>query len=344
MAEKLRVGALGLTHDHIWGNLADLEASSLGDLVAVADPHTPLLEKARAKCGCEAVFESYEEMLEKTELDAVYVYVDNATSVDLVEMAAAEGLHVMVEKPMAASLEGADRMLAAVRMAGVQLMVSWPTAWRPGLRHAFTMCRAGEIGRLTGVKYRGAHCGPKELGCSPYFWGWLYDAELNGAGALMDYCSYGASLARYLLGQPSRVTGMAGRLVKDYAMVDDNAVIVMQWPRAMAIAEASWTQIGHLTSYVTTIYGTEGTIVAEWRGPVLLANREHDDGIEVDVPELPPELSNATAYFLSRLAQGAPIEGLCSAEVGRDAQEILEAGLVSAVSGSVVSLPLPMSY
>ena len=346
MSEKLRIGALGLTHDHVWRSLADLRASPLGDLVAAADPNPPLLERVRSDYDCRAVFESYEEMLGRTELDAVYVYADNATSVDLVEMAAEEGLHVMVEKPMADSLVGADLMVAAARTAGVQLMVNWPFAWRPELRHALGMVSAGEIGRVTGLRYRAAHCGPKELGCSPYFYNWLYDAELNGAGALMDYCSYGAALARYVLGQPSRVTGIVGRLAKDYITVDDNAVILMQWPRAMAIAEASWTQIGHLTSYVTAIYGTEGTVVVEPppHARVLLATREHDQGIEVNVPELPPELGSATGYFLNQLTRGAPIEGLCSAEVGRDAQEILEAGLVAATTGSTVSLPLPVSY
>ena len=142
------------------------------------------------------------------------------------------------------------------------------------------------------------------------------------------------------------MTSIVGRLAKDYITVDDNAVILMQWPRAMAIAEASWTQIGHLTSYVTAIYGTEGTIVVEPRphARVLLATREHDQGIEVEVPELPAELGSATGYFLSHLAQAAPIEGLCGAEVGRDAQEILEAGLIAARSGSAVSLPLPVGY
>jgi len=346
MAGKLRVGVLGLTHDHIWSNLADLRASPLGELVAAADPNLPLLEKAESQYGCPAVFESYEEMLEETDLDAVYVYADNATSVDLVEMAAEAGLPAMVEKPMAADLTGADRMLAASRTANVQLMVSWPIAWWPGLQHALTMVAAGEVGQVTGVKYRGAHAGPKEIGCSPYFYDWLYDADLNGGGALIDYCSYGAALARHLLGLPSRVTAVAGRLAKEYITVEDNAVIVMEWPGAIAIAEASWTQIGHLGSYATTIYGTEGTIVVAPRdgGGVLLATAEHDDGIEVEVPPLPPESANSTAYFLSKLAHGDPIEGLCTARIGRDAQEILEAGLIAAASGSAVSLPLPMIY
>jgi len=345
MKAKLRVGVLGMTHDHVWSLLPDLQDSDLGELAAVSDPHAELREKAQSEYGVTA-FASYEEMLESTPLDAVCVYADNAGSVELVQMAAERGLHVLVEKPMAADLAGADAMVAAVRQAGVQLMVNWPFAWWPPFQYALDLARSGRIGRLFGTRYRAAHCGPKELGCSPFFYEWLYDPERNGAGALMDYCSYGAALARYLLGQPSRVTGVVGRLVKEYVTVDDNAVITMQWPRAMALAEASWSQIGHLTSYITAIYGTEGTLLVEpgVGGRLLLADREHDAGVQLEVSPLPAEGRSAIAYFLGCLANDRPVEGLCSAEVGRDAQEILEAGLLSAATGSAVSLPLPIDY
>jgi len=346
MDESLRVGILGLTHDHIWGNLTDLNRSSRGRLVAAADPNEELLVQIRNEYGCPNTFQSYDEMLEQIELDVVYIYADNATGVDLAIKAANRGLHIMVEKPMASTLQGAVNVLAAVRTAGVQLMVDWPFAWWPGLQKAISMAQDGAIGRLTGVKYRAAHAGPKELGCTPYFYDWLHDPELNGAGALMDYCSYGSALARYLLGMPSRVSGVAGNLAKEYVSVDDNAVIVMQWPKAMAIAEGSWAQIGHMTSYVATLFGTDGTIVVEPgdEGRVLLATREHDDGIVVDVPQSPEYMINGTEYFLSSIIEGRPIDGLCSAEVGRDAQEILEAGLASSQRGEAMSLPLPVYW
>ncbi len=75
---------------------------------------------------------------------------------------------------------------------------------------------------------------------------------------------------------------------------------------------------------------------------MLLATRENEDGIEVNVPALPEEKRSATAYFLDCIANDKPIQGMCSAEVSRDAQEILEAGLISAQQGSAVSLPLPV--
>ena len=83
MAKKIRVGVLGMTHDHIWSNLRDLKASSLGELVAAADPNQELLEKAQSELGCPRVFESYLEMLDEVEMDAVYVYSDNASGAEL---------------------------------------------------------------------------------------------------------------------------------------------------------------------------------------------------------------------------------------------------------------------
>lgn len=338
-----RVGVLGLTHDHLWSNLKDLAESSRGELAAAADPNGPLLDKIRGEYNCSKVFEDPDRMLKETDLDAVYIYGDNAASVDLVEKAAARGIPAMVEKPMAASLAEADRMLAAARRAGVVLMINWPFAWIPQLRKALAMIRSGEIGTILSVRYRAAHAGPMEIGCSPYFYGWLYDKKRNGAGALMDYCCYGAVLARDVLGQPSRVTAAKGRLQKEYMAMEDNAVIVMQWPRAMAVTEGSWIQVGHLSAYTSFFYGTDGTLMVDQMASTLrLATTANPDGVEVEVPEPPPEERNATEYFLSRLEKKLPVEGLCDPRVSRDAQEILEAGLISAGSGQAVSLPLPL--
>lgn len=342
--KKVRVGVLGMTHDHIWGNLRELQASAEGQLVAAADPNRGLRDKVESDFACKKTFASYEEMLDKVEMDAVYIFGDNATGADLSVMAAERGLHVLVEKPMASTLDGAVRMLAAARKMNTKLMINWPFVWWPQLQHAMNMAKNGEIGQIFSTKYRSAHAGPKELGCTPFFYNWLYDGKLNGAGALMDYCCYGAALARQVLGQPSRVVGVVGHLLKDYITLDDNAVITMQWPRAIAVSEASWTQIGHLTSYVAVIYGSDGTLLVEpgSKGRLLLATREHEDGIEVQPPALPAEQLSATAYFLHCILNDQPIEGMCSAEVSRDAQEILEAGLISAKQGMAISLPLPV--
>lgn len=341
MANELRIGVLGLTHDHVWENLQHVTASKRTMLVAAADPHPELVKRAHNEYGC-AVFDSYEKLLVKNDLDAVYVYASNAEGADLAEAAASRGLHVLVEKPMAATLEGAERMVAAAREADVRLVINWPFAWWRPLQHALDLAKEGSIGQLWQVKYRSAHEGPKELGCSPYFCEWLYDETLNGAGALMDYCCYGVVLARVLLGMPYRVTGIAGRLLKETIPVEDNALIAMEYPHALAIAEASWTQIGHLTSYTTAIYGSEGILLVEPgnSGKLLRATAGEPDGEEIPVPESPEHLRNCTEYFVHCIDSGEAAMPLCEDTISRDAQEILEAGILSADSHASVSVPL----
>jgi len=340
MANILRVGVLGLTHDHVWNNLKELQASGRGTLVAAADPHPPLLDQVKQLYGCP-VHSDYAALLDREQLDAVYVFADNATGARLAELAARRGLHVLIEKPMAASLDGADRMLAATQQGG-RLMVNWPFAWWPQLQHALSLARNGAIGEVWQVKYRAAHAGPRELGCSSYFCDWLYDPSRNGAGAFMDYCCYGAALARCVLGMPSRVTAVAGRLRKEDILVEDNGILIMAYARGLAVSEGSWTQVGELTSYVTTIHGSRGMLLVEPRvgNRLLLATAEQPDGHPVELPAVAPAMRTASDHFLNALETGQPFFDLCSARASRDAQEILEAGLLSIAQGREVSLPL----
>jgi len=340
------VGVLGMTHDHLWGNLADLNASPLGELVAAADPNQELRDKAREQFGCPQVFASYEELLAAVELDAVYVYSDHVTSANLAVMAAENGKHVMVEKAMAATLADAERMLAAASGNNVKLMINWPFAWEPSLQKAIELVESGAIGRLFYVKHRGSHGGPMEYGHTHFFYDWLYDERLGGGGAIIDYGCYGAALARYMLGQPSKVSAIAGHLAKDYVTLDDNAIFVMQWPRAMAQMEASWTHIGHVDQRFTVFLGTEGTVYRTTfpEKSVKLATDADKDGSEIPLTPLPEDRANATAFFLTRLADNKPIEGICSPLVSRDAQEIVEAAKLSAGQERVISLPLPVTY
>ncbi len=338
MPSPLRIGVLGLTHDHVWGELKHLAELDDASLVAVADPNQPLLDKAAQAHGC-ATHNSYDAMLEKESLDAVFVASDNRTGAELIVKAAERGLAVMVEKPLAADYEGARNAVAAAEKAGVPLLVSWPFAWWPGLLHAMTLAGDGTIGDVFQVKYRAAHQGPRELGCSEYFWGWLYDAKLNGAGALMDYCCYGSVLAAAMFGRPRQVTGFADRFVKDHE-VDDNAVILMRFASATAIAEASWSQHDKLTAYVPYFYGTKGTLIAGSQ-TLTLANDDNPNGKAVDVPPRPAHMSSASAHFLHVLRSGGEPHPLCNVANNLIAQQILQAGLDASNSGQTVTLDEP---
>ena len=348
---RLRVGVLGLNHDHVWGNLAALASGELGRLVAVAEPDPELRARlAEEHSGVDAHAE-YDAVLERKDLDAVLCFADNRASAEHGVRALQRGLPVMVEKPMAADLAGADALLAAARAARLTAMVNWPTVWRAPLRHGLALARSGAVGEPVQLNQRGGHAGPREFGCSRQFCEWLYDPARNGGGALVDYCGYGAILCRAVLGRPLSVTAVSANLRKRDLRAEDGAVVILRYPRAMGLIEASWNQIGGEPGFAMVVYGDFGTLIvhqprATREGQKVEPGRVQlvtDRGSEmIDPLPLAADMRDGVSHFLYRLRDGRPIDELCAFEVGRDVQEVLGAALRSAETGRQVDLPAPL--
>ena len=343
----LRVGILGLSHDHVWGNVAALAAGGYGRLVAASDADPRLRERLRGLDGGVALHESHEALLERRDLDAVLIFDDNRASAELGVRALGRGLPVMIEKPMAADLAGADAVLDAARRAGLPLMVNWPTAWRPALRHGLTLAAAGEVGEPVQLSHRGGHAGPREFGCSPQFVEWLYDPRRNGGGALVDYCGYGAMLCRVVLGRPRAVTAVSARLRKPDLPSEDTAVVVLTYPRAVGLLEASWNQIGGEPALAMVVFGDRGTLLVHQPRATREGERVGSGRVQIvtaagsrdlEPPPLPDGERDGPSYFLTCVREGRPVTGPCAADVGRDVQEVLDAALRSAASGRRVEL------
>ncbi|MCS6775809.1 MAG: Gfo/Idh/MocA family oxidoreductase [Chloroherpetonaceae bacterium] len=335
-----RLGVACMSHDHVWGELQHWQQLGNVQIVAGGDDDPELLERLRREFGVTRLYPSYQEMIAQEELDIIQAAGGNNEGADIVEAAAARGLHVVSEKPMASTLAIAERMKRAAEQAGTYLMINWPTAWSPHWQELERRVLAGDIGEIRYVRYRSAHNGPIAIGCSPQFVRDLTTPEINGAGALMDYCCYGADLAARLLGLPGSVTGMRGYFGTEpaYAASDDNAIIVAQYPHAFAVCEASWTQVVGYAETNPLVYGSEGSI-GIWNNQILLQKPGRQPEILTPPPTASPRRS-APEYLLYCIENQVPVEGFCSPQVSRDAQEILEAGLRSADTGRTMTLPL----
>ena len=346
---RLRVGVLGLSHDHVWGNLAALHAGQHGRLVAAAEPDPELRERFRKLYGGGAVHDTFDALLERRDIDAVLVFSDNRASAELGVRALERGLPVMIEKPMAADLPGARALLDASGRAGAPLMVNWPTAWRPALRHGLTLALDGIVGEPTQLSHRGGHAGPREFGCSLQFCEWLYDPHRNGGGALVDYCGYGAVLCRLVLGRPQAVTAVTPPPIKPGLVAEDRAIAVLSYPRALGLLEASWTQIGGEPAFAMIVYGERGTLIVHQPRPTR--EGEHvdvgrvqvvtsDGSRMIDPPPLPADQRDGPTHFLSTVVNRSEVTPFCSANVGVDVQEVIAAAQRSAATGARVELPL----
>jgi predicted dehydrogenase len=340
MPSPLKIAVLGMAHDHLWGNLDDLIKNEQAELVAGADPNPNLRNKFREHTGCDRLYERYDELLDEVKPDAVFGFCANAHHVDLVEMCADRGIDIMVEKPMAATLEQADRMLAAARRAGICLMVNWPMAWSRSLRTALGLVREGQIGDLWQITWRGGHAGPDDIGCSDEFCEFLFDKDLNGAGAFADYSGYGACLClMFMNGSPVSVMGMAGRLVKKHLLVDDNGILLLRYPQAICRLEMTWTEpISHVPPHDPVLYGTDGIILAG--AEVMVHTRENKEGTVIPLDDLPIGQANATDHFVTCIQNGTAPQGQTCPELSRNAQEITEAGLRSVTTGMEMQLPI----
>ena len=338
MAEKTyRVAVAGLVHGHIGGLLNNWKNHPRAEIVAVAEPDAGLARSAQERYGIPTVYADWREMLRDEAVDILQIGTDNAAKTDLIEAAARAGKAITVEKPLAVDLPAARRIRDAVRAAGVPFLTNWPTAWQRGRRTVLRLAKEGAVGDISQVKERQGHGGPREIGCGPEFVAWLYDADRNGGGAGADFCGYGAVLSAHLLGRPDSVFGTAGNLTKDYDVIDDNAVFVARYPRAIAILEGTWAQQGGDGAGYPLIYGTGGTL--SQAGQQIRLDRGGRDGIEmIDLDPLPEGATNHAEYFLRCIEAGQEPEGILNLDTCYVAQEIVEAGYASVRSGEAVRL------
>jgi len=290
----------------------------------------------------DLVYASADEMLAKTKPTAVASFGSTYDHLAAVQAAAPRGIHVMVEKPLAVSLDHARRMKALADKYHVVLMVNYETTWYPTLYRAFDELKADSIGPLRKVVVRDGHRGPAKInGVDPEFLDWLRDPERNGAGALMDFGCYGANLMTYLTqgARPTSVTAVTQQLQPaDYPRVDDEATIVVTYPQAQAILQASWNwPVGRKDM---ELYGTRGYIMTDNRSTMRTRVSESAAESSQSLPELASPRNDPFSYFKA-LIDGTVKQGPfdpSSLANNMIVMEILDAARRSAREGRTIKL------
>jgi predicted dehydrogenase len=348
---KIRLGFVSAAHLHSARLVRAAFDSAEATVVGLAETDDELREHFGREFPGLAVYRTNSELYEQGRPEAIVTCADNVESARVVAEAAARGVHIMKEKPMAADLRIAEDMATTAARHGVRLMVNWPIAWQPALFHAKQLVDEGAIGTVWQVHYRAGHGGPPSDFASRgpiarVGWGWLIDRERNGGGALIDFCSYGAVLSRWFMGQPTRVVALGGRYSKNFFTVEDNAILVLGYPHGHSVCEGTWTQPATAIPTPLMLYGTEGTLAVTSSSEIVLARRDPSDQrrqldpTTITAPALPDYFASGPAYFVHELLTGEPFAGIVNAELARDATEILEAGFQSIAEGGEIGLPL----
>ncbi len=344
-APKIRVAVVGLDHDHVWGKLRNFMNGVYLDaeLVAVADPHPELIEKAR-KMVLPGVkfFSDYTQMLDEIKPDAVLVTTANNLHLPILRACAQRHIHFLTEKAMASSGADAREMERLAREAGIKLMVNYSMVFLPASQEAYRRMRADELGPVQKMVIAFGNGGPKDGNSSPEFIAWLYDTKKNGAGALMDFACYGADWAMWVKGRPERVFAYSLKLkVSQHNEVEDDAVVLLEYPDATAVLLPSWDWPYSRTQ--SEFYGPKGSLIVTgdsvfFHAKGVRTTADQPLGQKLDPAPLPPEMSDGTAYFLECIRNNKPIEGPASAEVSVGVNEIIDAALESIRTGKATIL------
>lgn len=253
MTGPVRLGLASFAHHHaeFWAEAIATEPRAR--LVGVWDDDRA---RGRAAAGRHGVpyFSELEALL--GECDAIGVTCETTRHASVVEQAAAAGVHILCEKPLAATLEDCDRIERAVAAAGVSFMQNFPKRFDPVNQELLAWIRRGDLGRITLVRVRHGH----PHGTDPHFQRqWFTDPTLSGGGALLDEGVHAADLLLWLLGAPVEVTAATSHAALGLR-VEDTAAAVFTFPDgALAEVTTSWAFAASESSI--EVYGTEGAAV-----------------------------------------------------------------------------------
>ncbi len=338
--QPLRLGIVGLSHAHLWEVISRLDRNDFV-VVGVAEKNTALWDNKalKAKVASDLFFQDLDEMLVKTKPQAVIVYESIYDHLRVVETCAKYGVHVMVEKPLSTNVKDAKRMLDLAKKNNIYLLTNYETTWYQTIHRAYDMIQDGLVGNLSRINIYDGHGGPIEIGCSPQFTSWLTDPKLNGGGAVIDFGCYGANIATWMMKGQKPISVYA--VLKQqkpaiYPKVDDDATIVIEYPKVTVIAMASWNWA--ISRKDMHIYGDKGYIYQDNKNSM----RVYHDNEErlLFVPEMNPPYNDAFLYLKAVVNGQITVkpDDLSASENNLTVVEILEAAIKSSKTGKVVKL------
>jgi predicted dehydrogenase len=357
MSRRWRIAGINFDHFHMGDLLRLVHEHPGAEIAAICDEQPERMAEARRNFSLrdDQVFTDYRACLEQSRPDAVILCPAASRHAEWLEkVIAVHPVQVMVEKPFAASLAEADRMIACMKAAKQPLAINWPICWIPSHATASRLLREGVIGQLREVHHYGGNRGPLwhgadkiELEPTPErkAASWFYKRS-EGGGSLQDYLGYGTTLATWFFDGARPVEMSAITWGTPGLEVDEHSITVARYSFGLSKFETRWGtnsdpwvhQPEPKCGFI--LKGTEGSLVSyDYEPRVRIQTRSRPEGWDVPADVLQPPMQNAVQYFLHCLETGEPIAGPLSAEISRTGQQMVDAAYRSAAEGRAVPLP-----
>lgn len=340
--KPVRLAVAGLSHGHV-GWAFNRSAKTDTELVGVYETNPELVNRfvEKYKLDRRIFFSDLNKMLDEVKPDAVSAFGPINEHITVVRACAPRKIHVMVEKPLATTFTDAQEIQSLATKHNIHVLTNFETSWYASNQYVNTLVETGQLGDIRKVMVNDGHEGPKEIGTGKEFFSFLTDPVQNGAGALTDFGCYGANLMTWLLkGQkPLSVTAVTHQNKPEiYPRVDDEATIILQYPKAQCIIQASWNW--SFSRKDMEVYGNKGYAIAVNATTVRqrLAAKTPEETLKID-----PRPAPFTDPFsvLAEVVQGRlklDKHDMYGLPVNVTVVEILEAAKKSAQSGKTVLL------
>lgn len=261
---RLRLGVISTARIGVDRVLPSARHARRVDVVAIASRDLATARQAAERLAIPRAYGSYEELLRDPDVDAVYNPLPNSLHADWTVAAAEAGKHVLCEKPLAPSVEGARRMVDACRRHGVVLMEAFMYRHHPQHAAAFSLLRREGVGELRHVRasFTFRHANPR---------GNIRFMPELGGGALMDVGCYTVNLARWAAGAEP-VAVQAVQRVSDEFGVDIGVSMLLEFPNGLAATlDAGFDRAGGGKYELVAEGGTVTVPNAFTPGPLPLA-------------------------------------------------------------------------
>ncbi|MDF7674706.1 Gfo/Idh/MocA family oxidoreductase [Acetobacteraceae bacterium ESL0709] len=245
------VGLGGYAVNQILPAFADCQHARLAALVSGSQEKMRRLGK---QYGIEEnhlySYEDYDRIAEDPDIDAVYIILPNSLHAEFTIRAFEAGKHVLCEKPMAVTLEECQRMIAAGKKAGKELMIGYRCHFDPLTHKAMAIARGHDLGALRMLKTTISHM----LDPADPLGQWRLNAKLSGGGSLMDIGIYGINASRYLLNdEPVEVRASFAPKEKSLFKEVESTILWTMFYRSGVISEGSSSYDACMTSHFSLI-------------------------------------------------------------------------------------------
>ncbi|MDB6174764.1 MAG: gfo 4 [Chthoniobacteraceae bacterium] len=355
MSKIWKIAGINFDHMHMGDLLREVQEHPNAEIVAICDEDPQRMRDAARDFSIppERQFTDYRRCIETARPDLVILCPATAEHGLWTRRVSEFNVHILMEKPFAASLMEADSMIAAQRATGKMLAINWPLRWYPAIISAKRLIDEGVIGDVVEFHHYGGNRGPLyhlagKVEATPTEEekrrSWFY-SKAQGGGSLLDYAGYGTTLGTWFQNgrKPLEVTCVMDEPAG--LEVDEHSVIICRYAQGLSKIETRWGTFTDPWVHQPqpkcgfVICGTKGTISAYDGEPTLrLQTMDDKKGSDRPADQVLAPYQNPVQYILHCLENGEEIAGPLSPEISRIGQQIVDSAVLSAREKRTVTL------